>query len=48
MANRRVGGILEVKIDGTLFSAKGEFTYNLGTPKREAVVGADSVHHQGL
>ena len=44
MANRRVGGILEVKIDGTLFSAKGEFTYNLGTPKREAVVGADSVH----
>lgn len=44
MANRRVGGILEVKIDGELFFAKGEFTYNLGTPKREAVVGADSVH----
>jgi hypothetical protein len=41
---RRSGGILSLKVDGELFQAKGEFTYNLGQPKREAVVGADEVH----
>jgi len=41
---RRVGGIIFVKIDGDLKQAKGEFTYNLGKPKREMVVGVDSVH----
>lgn len=44
MANRRVGGILFFKIDGQLFNAKGEFTYDIGVPKREAVVGVDAVH----
>lgn len=44
MANNRVGGIIELKIDGTIHSAKGNFTYNIGRPVREAVVGADSVH----
>ena len=41
---RRVGGIIFIKVDGELFNAKGEFTYNLGLPKREGVVGADVVH----
>lgn len=40
----RVGGIIEIKIDGTLYKAKGEFTYNLGVAMKEAVVGADAVH----
>lgn len=40
----RVGGIIEFKINGELFSAKGSFTYNLGRPKRDAVVGSDKVH----
>lgn len=44
MANRRVGGILFFKLDGELFNAKGEFSYDLGAPKRDAVVGADGVH----
>lgn len=44
MANRRVGGILQFKLDGELFNAKGEFTYNIGQPKREAVIGADAIH----
>lgn len=44
MANKRVGGIIELKINGNLFQAKGSFTYNLGAPKREAVVGSDAVH----
>jgi len=44
MANRRVGGILFLKVDGEQFQAKGAFTYNLGAPKRTAVVGVDAVH----
>jgi len=44
MANKRVGGIVFFKVNGEQFSAKGNWTYNIGTPKREAVVGADSVH----
>jgi hypothetical protein len=43
MSNRRAG-IIEVKVNGILHDAKGNFTYNLGKPKREAIVGADSVH----
>ncbi len=44
MANRRVGGILLFKLDGQLFQVKGEWTYDIGVPKRTAVVGADGVH----
>lgn len=40
----RVGGIIELKINGDLYSAKGSFTYNLGIAKRDAVVGHDGVH----
>lgn len=42
--NRRVGGILFLKVDGELFQAKGEFTYNINKVKRESVVGVDAVH----
>ena len=41
--NRRAGRIF-LKIDGGMQDAKGSFSYNLGTPKREAIVGADRVH----
>ena len=44
MANSRIGGIIQFKIDGELFLAKGNFTYNLGVPKKEMIVGADGVH----
>jgi hypothetical protein len=43
MANR-VSGLIEVKVDGRAYSAKGNWTYNLGAVKREAVIGADAVH----
>lgn len=42
--NRRVGGILFFKVDGELFQAKGEFTYNINPVKRESVVGQDGIH----
>lgn len=44
MATKKIGGIITLKIDGRQYSAKGNFTYNLGSPKREAVVGADGIH----
>jgi hypothetical protein len=40
----RVGGTIALKINGDIYFAKGNFTYNLGKAKREAVVGADVVH----
>lgn len=40
----RVGGVIEVLVNGERYDAKGSFSYNLGTPQREAVVGADRVH----
>lgn len=43
-SNPRVGGIIEFKVDGSIYNAKGNFTYNIGRPKRDAVIGADAVH----
>lgn len=43
MTQRRAG-LIQVQVNGVMQDAKGEFSYNLGRPKREAVVGADSVH----
>lgn len=40
----RVGGIIEFKANGELYSAKGSWTYNLGKPKRDPVIGHDAVH----
>jgi len=42
--SQRVGGIIQLQINGEVYLAKGSFTYNLGRPTREAVVGADKVH----
>ena len=45
MANPNlIGGRIELSIDGEVYDAKGDFTYNLGADKREGVVGADGVH----
>ena len=41
--NRRAGTIF-FKIDGTVRDAKGNFTYNFGSPKRTTIVGADKTH----
>ena len=39
----RVSGTLFVKIDGVQRDAQGSWTYNLGQPKREALIGPDRV-----
>jgi|SRR5665213_36560 len=43
MSQRRAG-ILYLKVNGNQYDAKGNFSYNLGAPKREAIIGADGVH----
>lgn len=40
----RVGGIIFFQVNGEQQKAKGSWTYNLGAPKRESVVGADENH----
>ena len=35
-----VGGIFNLKVNGVLQVAKGDFTYNLGVPKHEAVMSS--------
>lgn len=40
----RIGGIIFGKINGEQMRLKGSWTYNLGQPKRDGVVGADGVH----
>lgn len=44
MANQRVAGLIQLQTNGDVLRAKGAFTYNLGKPMREAVVGSDGVH----
>lgn len=39
-----VGGIITVRANGAQLRAKGSWSYNLGRPMREAIVGADGVH----
>lgn len=38
MADNRVAGIFYFKKDGKIIAVKGSWTYNLGQPKREAVL----------
>lgn len=41
--NRRAG-IIYLRINGQQQEAKGEFTYDLGAPQRNPIVGADGIH----
>lgn len=43
MAQRR-GGLIQVQFNGEVTDAKGSWSYNLGRPIREAIIGADGVH----
>lgn len=44
MSVNRRSGILYVKIQGKLQESKGNWTYNLGRPKRDAIVGTNDIH----
>jgi hypothetical protein len=43
MSQRR-GGIIELKINGEIFDAKGNFSFGLGKNERSSIIGADGVH----
>lgn len=43
-SKNRVGGLISLKVDGDMYYAKGNFTYNIGIPRKEGVVGADRMH----
>lgn len=38
------GGMLYLLVNGRRYDAKGEFTYNLGLPKRTPILGPDGTH----
>jgi hypothetical protein len=42
MADRR-GGIIELKVGAELYECKGNFSWNLGQPKNEAITGSSGV-----
>lgn len=44
MTNKRIGGIVILTADGQVLNAKGSWTWNLGQPMRESVIGADRIH----
>lgn len=44
MANQRRAGLIQFKVDGEVYDAVGDFTYNPGGVKREELVGADGIH----
>ncbi len=44
MSQNRRAGIIYLKIDGDMHDVVGDFSYNLGKPKREPLIGGDSVH----
>jgi hypothetical protein len=39
--SNRISGIVEGTLNGNLLQLKGNWTYNLGKPKREGIVNAD-------
>lgn len=44
MGNNRRAGVIYLRINGEMQEAKGSFSYNLGLPKRDAIIGADKIH----
>lgn len=41
---QRRAGLIQLQTNGEMQDAKGSFEYNLGGPKRDAIVGADGIH----
>ncbi len=44
MADQRRAGLIQLQSNGEILDAKGNFSYNLGRPKRDPLIGSDSVH----
>lgn len=44
MATNLRAGKLFIKVNGTQYRAKGDYTYNLGVDKKTMIAGVDGVH----
>lgn len=44
MTDNKRAGIIHLKVNGTVYDAKGSFNYHPSVPKREAMVGHDTTH----
>lgn len=44
MADQRRAGLIQLQVNGEIQDCKGSFSYNLGRPKRETLIGSDGVH----
>ncbi len=42
--SQRTAGLIQFQINGKIYDAKGNFSYGLGRPTREAIPGADGIH----
>jgi hypothetical protein len=42
---KRIGGTIAVQVNGTLYLAKGDWSWNLGEPKRGVIKGPDNQAH---
>jgi len=42
---QRIGGIIQVQVDGTVLRAKGDFEVNIGGVERTEVMGSDGTLH---
>lgn len=42
--SKKLGGTVNLKVNGDIYKAKGSFNYSLGLEKKEAVLGVDGVH----
>lgn len=40
----RRAGIIQFQVNGEVMDAKGSFSYNLGRPMRESIIGSDVAH----
>ena len=40
----RIAGYLTLQMNGEIYNAVGSFTYNVGSPKREVLMGPDRIH----
>lgn len=41
---QRKGGLIQLQVNGVLQDCKGNFSFGLGSSKKEAIVGSDRVH----
>jgi hypothetical protein len=44
MADQRRAGLIQLQVNGEILDCKGSFSYGMGRPKRDAIVGSDAVH----